>query len=893
MTDFIKKQRPFLFILIVVIIGYWQVSLLFYALKWDLIDVVFPFRFYFSECFRSGHFPFWNPYLQTGTPFFADLQAPVYYPELPLISLFGGYGIYTMHLLFIAYLFIAALGMYQLSFFFNRNRLASLMAGIAYAFSGYVVSHGQHFFLLVGAAWIPFVVKNYIQLLQEGGTKRTLKTAVFVFLMVSGAYQALSIALFYLLVLLLVLFIAKEIAQKNPKKIFKAIKSNLFLFFVVLTLLLPLIAATLEIIGSVNRLSDGISPEKISHYGQSLKTLASFLLPFSTLKHEYFGDIDTSLINHYFGLIPLLFFSLSLTKKHTAPEYLILAWGLVIFASSFRELPVREFMFLHVPLMNLFKYAAYISIFGLLAFILLAANYFSFVQQNFEREKNKILITGVLLWSVLLFAIVFSYSKTSITEIRNILSLNSWNEFIATTTISQTVLLQAILQFFIVGIFLAIVIWRKQIKFPFHLMVAVVIFDMMASAQLNMTVSVVDTSHKPSHMKKDLALSPRYFPVPVDDKIIFNDKRSAFFAPFWRNTYIFSKQISFDAFSSFELDSFNKLDDDYPNLKEATINNHLFYFSDTILPLSLFDDNKIDKQKSSKWLYLSDDDYDLLSKEATNTDSTNTVTIKAFSPNKVIAETTTQSDCFLTMLQTNYKGWKAYIDNTPAHIYTSNFNYRTIFLPKGNHSVKFEYKNNKVLILYYISNLAFILIVLFLVGHSMKNRNYPPGLFWGIPLAVTLLLAVFIPIQFSGSRESKNASEIHHGIKEKKEAVYNEQKISKGEAAHIKPSDEYFPIATIENQKLQLKKGTLVITAKVFSESYPRALIVSDISQKDGKNWQAAKIERQIEGLNTWNEITYFRNFYDLKDEDIISVYLWNLNKCSFTIKDIEVSLYP
>ena len=33
--------------------------------------------------------------------FFADLQVPTYYPELPVISLLGGYGIYTMHILLI------------------------------------------------------------------------------------------------------------------------------------------------------------------------------------------------------------------------------------------------------------------------------------------------------------------------------------------------------------------------------------------------------------------------------------------------------------------------------------------------------------------------------------------------------------------------------------------------------------------------------------------------------------------------------------------------------------------------------------------------------------------------------------------------------------------------
>ncbi|NJK86062.1 MAG: hypothetical protein HC906_08970 [Bacteroidales bacterium] len=76
------------------------------------------------------------------------MQAPTYYPELLIVSLLGGYTVYTMHILYILYLFIAASGMYNLSFYFNKNNSASLLAGIAYCFSGYFIGHGQSFFLL-------------------------------------------------------------------------------------------------------------------------------------------------------------------------------------------------------------------------------------------------------------------------------------------------------------------------------------------------------------------------------------------------------------------------------------------------------------------------------------------------------------------------------------------------------------------------------------------------------------------------------------------------------------------------------------------------------------------------------------------------------------------------
>jgi len=292
MFRFLKKINPYVILLIVVVFGYWQISFFNFALKWDVIDVVFPFRFYFSESIQSGYFPFWNPYQQTGTPFFADLQAPTFYPELLFTSLFTGYGIYTMHILFVLYLALAATGMYQLSFHFNKSREASLIAGVAYALSGYLIGHGQHFFLLVGAAWIPFVIVNYLKLQENRSLIQTLKTAVFIFLMISGAYQALSFTLFYLLILLFVHFILKESAKKNYSIIKEFLKVNFWLFLIVVAFSLPLVVATLEILTSVDRLESGITLSQTVGYGQSVKSVLSFLLPFSTLKYGEFLSIE-------------------------------------------------------------------------------------------------------------------------------------------------------------------------------------------------------------------------------------------------------------------------------------------------------------------------------------------------------------------------------------------------------------------------------------------------------------------------------------------------------------------------------------------------------------------------------------------------------------------------
>lgn len=894
MRDFIKKRDVYLVLIVVVVIAFWQVSFLVYPMKWDLINVIFPFRYYFSESFRSGYFPFWNPYQQTGTPFFADLQAPAYYPELPLVSLLGGYSVRVMNMLFTAYLFIAALGMYRLSYFFNKNKLAGLMAGIAYALSGYVVGHGQHLFLLVGSAWIPFMLKNYLMLLQRGSLLLVLKTAVFLFLMVTGGYQALSIGLFYLMALLFLYYFARGMLQKDRAALFGLIKYNLLLFLLVVVMLLPLIVSTAGVMQEVNRFSQGVDPEYIAFFGQSLRALISFLLPFATLKYESLGSVDTSMINHYFGLIPLLFFGLSLTKRRTALEYLVLGFGLVIFASSFGPLKVREFLFAYVPMMDLFKHAAFIRVFGLLAFIVLAANHFSWFQQNFKKEKKKALLLGSLLGAALLFIIVYSLGKTSLSEIRDVFQTAGWEAFIKALSFHQHLVLQAVFQLIVTGLFLAILLNHKRIRFPFRAIFVLFVIEMMVSVQLNMTVSVVDTHFRPSRMDRDLALFPKGFPIPVDNQIIYNDNQHVIFSPFWLNTYIFSKQVSFDAFSSFRLESYNKLYDDFPRLREAVLNNRLFYFSDTILPLSSLDDSALDPQAASKWLYLEDQDFDALRGNEVRSDSRDRVVITAFSPNRIVAETDTRHDQYLNLIQTHFKGWEAFVDDQATPLYKSNHNYRTIFLPAGRHEVRFEYENKSVLFLYILSNLVFLLLVLFLTGAGLRGKKGPGKMYLWLPASILVLVGALALKPLAYRDENKRLTEIYSEQWKNKTAIHSEQKLFDEAPAEMMAGDDFFSIADIEQALLGRESGTLVVRAKVFSESDGKALMVSDISKQGlPETWHAWKVERWMEAPGQWNEMLYFRNFYDLKAEDVINVYLWNLHGKDFKIKDIEIRFYP
>jgi len=727
--------------------------------------------------------------------------------------------------------------------------------------------------------------------------------------MITGAYQALSFTLMYLLIVLLAYFIVKEIVQKNRKGIITLFKLHLILFVLVVVFSLPLIFTTYEILNSVERLQSGIRLEQTIEFGLNLKSVISFLLPFSTLKNaDFFGGADVSIRNFYFGIIPLIFFLAALLKKRTTLEYVLLGFGLLIFASSFAFLPVREFLFRNLPLMNLFKYAAYLNVFGTLVFILLAANQFSNFLQNIQNEKQKVLFYGSVFLLIVFSLTIYSGKQISLSDLQSLLNFKSFTLATENSSFYQHIFIQAVIQFFILLAFLSIVAFQQKIKNPVYFVIALVIAELFISAQLNMGTTVTDSSQKPYQMKKNLALFPEKFPIPINGKIIYNDEKHTSFRPFWRNTQIFSKQVSFDAFSSFELKSYNKLDDDYPNLKNAVLNNHLVYFSDSIFPLSAFNDSNIDYRKDSKHLYLADKSFEKLSDRVVSTNKNDEFTITKFSPYSFTIKTNTKHNQFLTLLQTNFKGWKAYINDAETLIYKSNFNYCTLYLPKGTHLVRFEFKNNRILVFYIVSNVAFFICLLFLLGVSLKKNHVSNKTIFLVLVSIFWVGAFFVLRRIRQPDENITTHQYFNERWKTKDALFashlNFEDVSQGydttlsfsgkKSLFVSAEDEYLNFTDIDIQEEKFNNGTLVIRAKIFSKNYPEALIVSDLSAKDESNqWHALKIDNQIENLNTWNEVIYFRNFFNVRENNTIRTYLWNVKHSEFRIDDVTIEFFP
>lgn len=133
------------------------------AFLWeDFLEQEIPYRVFAAHCLGHGTFPLWNPYTFCGMPFFAELQTAVLYPTNLLLTFLispGSLGTWWIEFFIIAHFWLAAFGMYILCRRgFAQSAWASLFAGIAYGFSGMMVTHAIHQGMIFQFAWLPWVL---------------------------------------------------------------------------------------------------------------------------------------------------------------------------------------------------------------------------------------------------------------------------------------------------------------------------------------------------------------------------------------------------------------------------------------------------------------------------------------------------------------------------------------------------------------------------------------------------------------------------------------------------------------------------------------------------------------------------------------------------------------
>ena len=146
-------------------------------LRWDGIGQFYPWRKFAADVIRSGRLPLWNPYQFGGSPFVANSQSAVFYPGSAIFLLISNTArafvwnaiLHTSLCGWFTYLFMGKLSFPNAKFRgvqgdaqSNRgcSEIASLFAGVVFAFSAWQVAWLQLPTFLATSCWIPLVLRQ-------------------------------------------------------------------------------------------------------------------------------------------------------------------------------------------------------------------------------------------------------------------------------------------------------------------------------------------------------------------------------------------------------------------------------------------------------------------------------------------------------------------------------------------------------------------------------------------------------------------------------------------------------------------------------------------------------------------------------------------------------------
>lgn len=148
----LSHWRMGLALLAPILVFHWKIVLQGHWIQGgDFINQFSPWRHFALSELREGRFPFWNPYVFCGTPFAANIQTSLFYPENLFHLILPVEGVFSFSL--VAHQALAALAMYGFLHHLVRSRAGALLGATVYAWSGFFITHAHDGHLIHARAY--------------------------------------------------------------------------------------------------------------------------------------------------------------------------------------------------------------------------------------------------------------------------------------------------------------------------------------------------------------------------------------------------------------------------------------------------------------------------------------------------------------------------------------------------------------------------------------------------------------------------------------------------------------------------------------------------------------------------------------------------------------------
>lgn len=691
----------------------------------DPVRQQYPWRLLAISEEKEGILPLWNPYTLAGTPLVGTFQSAAFYPlNLLLFLLPFSFG---WSVLIVLQQILASSFLYLYLTNLKLKREASLLGAFVFAFSGVFIAWLEWGTLGHVAAWLPLILLSIDKLFSQDKKKSYLLWAlVFVFSLTAAFFAGHLQVFFYVVSVSVAYFIARWIQQKKPQKI--------LLVFIALTVLFLLITAiqwipTFQFISQSARDIDQINWRQTEGWFIPWQHLAQFFAP------DFFGNPTT--LNYwgvwnygefvgYVGIFPLVIALFALFFRRDKKT---LFFGLAFILSILFALPT---IFAQIPYQLQLPFLStsqptrllFIADFSLAVLAALGLDYYLKV-----KNKKKILAPVIFVCTVMgLFWAFVLFGSKAFSEItpENILTTKR-NLYFPTILLGVTMFL--LLSHFMIK--------RKRIQYSvIVLLLLLTVFDLFRFAQKFTPFSdpayLFPSTQALSYLQKqpgqfrlmttDAKILPPNFSTVYQLQTIdgydplYLRRTGELIAAIERNKpditppFGFNRIINPHNYDSRLIDLLgvhyvlSLTDITSPKLEKVFGEGETrVYKNKQAFPRAFFVTEVTSaKSKQEAIGQLFDPKNDLRKKavvEEWEKQSfqfvTGSVKITSYTPNNIVVETINKKEGFLVFVDAFYPTWHAKIcsmdenDCFETKIYLTDYNFRGIVVPQGNHRIIF------------------------------------------------------------------------------------------------------------------------------------------------------------------------------------------------------------
>jgi len=696
------------------------------TLRWDGKDYFYPIFHFVSSLYRQWELPLWNPYLFNGFPSIGNIESQAFYPPNILFIPFSVFTPYVVYLQVVFHYLLSGVSMYVATRCYSLRRESCLLSAFTYMYSGFMIGHFSHITMIDVFAWFPLIFCVYDKALLERNFRLASLAGFILGVSILAGHPQSSHIIFSILTFDTIFRTFKLYSKdKNVHVLLKSAAILAITFGVGVCFSAVQWVPTIDLVKEAVR-GSGLSFDVSARSGQlSWQDLVLFFMPnyYGAVTYPYWGDLDVTQNIVYIGIIPLLSVGLSVLYKRKESNVIYFGFmAIAFFILSLGEHGLLYLLFFKVfPGVNLFRSPVHWIICSIFFLSFLAGYGFDALMENRMDKKIYLYLFMVFISIVILF----SFSPNPTTMVLE----------------AQKNIKYGFIYFLIMfSLFVSIVSLQMYIQKSGNICAMILLLLAFIDFYISMAnASTLGLRENPEILQKnpivDYIQKKENYNFNGSSSIGSNEEvRNNLFrvigqptglkglAPLWFNAPMVKKMHLVEGFEPLLLKRHEKLIDVLAksnferllkicNVKYIVSSNpqRLFEYKDYLPRFYMVGKAKYFESDDKLLEKLSSPAFDpmqevlISGKDALNPNlelpmEMNRedwgIHVSRYSPNQIEVNTSSKKDGWLVLSDTYYKGWTGFIDGETSTIRRANFNFRALYLPKGNHSVSFIFKSD-------------------------------------------------------------------------------------------------------------------------------------------------------------------------------------------------------